>query len=91
MHNLTFSERERMAYANGQLELAKACGEAAEFEEQNEQLFDQVWELENTDTRKALEECIEQMEQAEKLVDCVLFSNALRIARLTLEKTEVTQ
>lgn len=91
MHNLTFVERERIAYANGLTELAEICGEAASFQEQNEQLFDQVWDLENTDTRKHLEECVEQMGQVEKMVDCPLFSSALRAARLALQTPEVTQ
>ena len=96
MHNLTFSERERMAYANGNLELAAICADAAGLEEQNETLSDQLWEFENDNTlahlRVALDVCIQQMEQVIRLVDCPDFSNALYAARKALEESaEATQ
>lgn len=96
MHNLTFLERERLAYANGQTELAAICGEAADFETQNEALTDQLLEFENDNTvshlRVALDVCIQQMEQAERIVDCPEFSNALYAARKALEESaEATQ
>ena len=94
MYNLTFTERERMAYANGHLELAAVCGEAADFEEQNATLFDKVWEFENDNTiaklQAALDVCIQEMEQAIKLVDCPDFSHALYAARKALEESTGT-
>lgn len=63
MYNLTFSERERMAYANGNLELAAICADAAEFEEQNETLSDQLWEFETL--REFLEEQKAKIESLE--------------------------
>lgn len=45
MHNLTYQERARFAYADGNDELAEALEKCAELEEQNEELTDQVWNL----------------------------------------------
>lgn len=46
MHNLTYQERARFAYANGNDELAKVLEELATFEAEEERLTDRVWDLE---------------------------------------------
>ena len=46
MHNLTYQERARFAYANGNTELAEALEKCAELEAENERLTDRVWDLE---------------------------------------------
>jgi phage shock protein A len=46
MHNLTYQERARFAYANGNTELAEALEDLATFEAEEERLTDRVWDLE---------------------------------------------
>ena len=46
MHNLTYQERARFAYANGNDELAEALEDLATFEAEEERLTDRVWDLE---------------------------------------------
>ena len=46
MHNLTYQERARFAYADGNTELAEALEDLATFEAEEERLTDRVWDLE---------------------------------------------
>ena len=46
MHNLTYQERARFAYADGNTELAEVLEQLAELELDNEVLTDRVWDLE---------------------------------------------
>ena len=46
MYSLTYQERARFAYADGNTELAEALERCAEFEAENERLTDCVWDLE---------------------------------------------
>ena len=47
MHNLTYQERARFAYADGNIELAEALEMCAELEAENERLIDRIWDLED--------------------------------------------
>jgi phage shock protein A len=47
MHNLTYQERARFAYANGNTELAEALEHCAELETENERLVECIWNLED--------------------------------------------
>ena len=53
MHNLTFAERARIAYANGNTELSEALEQLAEWEAEIERLTDRVWDLEQENTAYA--------------------------------------
>ena len=44
--NLTYQERARFAYADGNTELAEALEDLATFEAEEERLTDRVWDLE---------------------------------------------
>ena len=46
MYNLTYQERARFAYADGNDELAEALEDLATFEAEEERLTDRVWDLE---------------------------------------------
>lgn len=62
MYNLTYQERARFAYADGNTELAEALERCAELEAENEELTDQVWNLEN----KQCDESIRMLDGAIK-------------------------
>lgn len=47
MHNLTYTERARNAYAEGNDELANALEQLAELTFENERLIEKVWDLED--------------------------------------------
>lgn len=47
MHNLTYTERARIAYANGNIELADALDQLADYEAEVEQLTEQIREIED--------------------------------------------
>lgn len=47
MHNLTYTERARNAYAAGNDELANALEQCADYESEVEQLTEQIWEIED--------------------------------------------
>ena len=47
MHNLTYQERARFAYAAGNDELAEALEQCAELEAENERLVERIWDLED--------------------------------------------
>ncbi len=46
MHNLTYAERARNAYAAGNIELADALEKCADYEAEVERLIEKVWDLE---------------------------------------------
>jgi uncharacterized protein YigA (DUF484 family) len=47
MHNLTYTERARNAYANGNIELSDALEQLAELTAENERLIEKIWDLED--------------------------------------------
>ena len=47
MHNLTYTERARIAYANGNIELSDALEQLAELTAENERLIEKIWDLED--------------------------------------------
>ena len=47
MHNLTYTERARIAYAAGNIELSDALEQLADYEAEIERLTDRVWDLED--------------------------------------------
>ena len=57
MYNLTFAERARIAYANGNTELADALEQLAEWEAEIERLEDYIYQLEteNNELKEAAE------------------------------------
>ena len=68
MHNLTYQERARFAYAAGNDELAEVLEQLAELELDNEVLTDRVWDLEQEITGmreevKCLEDQVDDLNQ----------------------------